>query len=164
MSSLTVPKRGSAAQALAALNAEDAPSNSNGQPSVHTDIRTEGYTEQKTNGSTDSRTAVPTEVNTDIHPPVKEAARTDTHPSTRKPARAATRPAANADGGDTFVDKAKARMTSREPLEGGAKTTLEYSPELSRRVKQYCLDKGKDMNGRVILTALLTTFLEEEGY
>lgn len=62
-----------------------------------------------------------------------------------------------------FLDRVREGIARKTAHPGGIKASVDISPELSLRVKRYCLDHG-NVPVRLVFVELLTAFLEEEGY
>jgi hypothetical protein len=54
-------------------------------------------------------------------------------------------------------------LTLRRLHSGGTKASVDMSPELSLRLKRYCLDHG-NVSSRQVMLELLIAFLDREGY
>lgn len=168
MAGLQMPKRGDGAAMLRDLRDEE-------RPPLETEPLTEEPAlesqEQPTNGHAPVLTEVRTYGSTDGSTEGSQDARTDASTEARKPARKATRTAgrqegrtpAAEDGPPDILDVVDAALTSREPLVGGVKATVDMSPELSTRAKRYLADH-RGQNTRQVVVALLDAFLSAKGY
>lgn len=54
-------------------------------------------------------------------------------------------------------------LLARRNHPGGIKASVDMSPELSLRVKRFCLDNGS-ISSRLLFLELVTAFLDQEGY
>lgn len=88
--------------------------------------------------------------------PKKAPARLIRHPS----APPASPPAALS--GD-FLARVDEALTSRAPLPGGVKATVDMAPALSARAKRYLADH-RGQSTRQVLIALFEAFLTAKGY
>ena len=98
------------------------------------------------------RTSVSTDASKDVS--------TDAPLPVRKAPRRELRPEA---GVDSFLEAVSAAIASREPLVGGVKTTVDMSPDLSKRAKRYLADH-RGQSTRQLLLALFEAFLSAKGY
>jgi hypothetical protein len=62
-----------------------------------------------------------------------------------------------------FLERVREGIARKTLHPGGIKASVDLSPELSLRVKRYCLEHG-NVPVRLVFIELLTAFLEEEGY
>lgn len=65
--------------------------------------------------------------------------------------------------GDSIEECVREALMQRRTHPGGTKASVDMSPELSRRLKQYCLDHG-DVSIRQLMIEIAVAFLEKEGY
>jgi len=171
----TAKKAGSLTFPTDPLAAMQELSNLDAQP-AETDLRTPVSTEARTDGSMELRDEARKPVSEEVSPHVSTEGSAEARQDARKPARApvlfpARKPAReegreNADPGVTetgLVAFVEERLTSREPLVGGVKATVDMSPELSSRAKRYLADH-RGQSTRQILIELFDAFLTVKGY
>ena len=171
----TAKKAGSLTFPTDQLAAMQELSNLDAQP-AETVLRTPVSTEARKDGSTDLREDARKPVSTEVSTHVSTEASTEAREDARKPVRAPVLPSArkparedgqgDADTGVTetgLVAFVEERLTSREPLMGGVKATVDMSPELSSRAKRYLADH-RGQSTRQILIELFDAFLTVKGY
>lgn len=93
---------------------------------------------------------------------VSTSAREDASKSVREEVSASVPAPASAEEKDLVV-RVREALAAKRTHTGGTKASVDMSPELSRRVKRYCLDKEVP-SSRVLMLELLTAFMDEEGY
>jgi hypothetical protein len=67
------------------------------------------------------------------------------------------------DASTGFLERVREALAQKKTHAGGVKTTVEMTPELNRRAKQYCLDHG-NLPVRQVFLELMAAFLDEEEY
>jgi hypothetical protein len=87
------------------------------------------------------------------------------HPSTEASAGAIERASAQsvASVPCEITGAVREALTLRRIHAGGTKASVDMSPELSLRLKRYCLDHGNP-SSRQVMIELLIAFLDREGY
>ena len=77
----------------------------------------------------------------------------------------AAEPAADPDAEQSaaLIARVHAMLAHKTLHPNGAKATVDMSPALFHRAKRYCLDHG-NVTLRQLFLALMTAFLDEEGY
>ena len=131
------------------------------------DLRAESLKEQKTpeaSADAEVRTSASPQVRKPVRTEVREEASTAVSTAVSTPAREDVRTAASADGSaDGLTQRIRDAVAAKRTHAGGVKTTVEMTPELSIRMKRYCLDHG-NVPARLVFLELAEAFLAEEGY
>ena len=117
-------------------------------PSALPQVRTSVSTDASKDVSTDASKDASKDASTDAPLPVRKAPRRELRPEA---------------GVDSFLEAVNAAIASREPLVGGVKTTVDMSPDLSKRAKRYLADH-RGQSTRQLLLALFEAFLSAKGY
>lgn len=100
-----------------------------------------------------------TSVSAEVRKPARDEASTDV----RKSASTAVRKAVSTASSEDFLTVVDTSLSSREPLLGGVKATVDMSPELSTRAKRYLADH-RGQSTRQVMIALFDAFLKAKGY
>ena len=106
------------------------------------------------------------QVSTQARPPASEQAREEASTGALAEASKEVSERARTRGREQIEDIATAvrdALRLRRIHAGGTKASVDMTPELSVRLKRYCLDHG-DVSGRQVMLELLIAFLEAEGY
>ena len=120
-------------------------------------------TEVRTYGSTEGSKPSLTDAGTEGRKPARKAPRTGGSKEARPQARKEGQEHAAEDTPPNILEVVEEALTSREPLVGGVKATVDMSPELSTRAKRYLADH-RGQNTRQVLIALFDAFLSAKGY
>ncbi|HXG24681.1 MAG TPA: hypothetical protein VNJ09_09020 [Chthonomonadales bacterium] len=101
----------------------------------------------------------------EAHPPEDAHLRISADAQVSKQASKHLRKQASKQANETtsFLSRVREGIARKAVHPGGIKASVDLSPELSLRVKRYCLDHG-NVPVRLVFIELLTAFLEEEGY
>ena len=116
-------------------------------------------TEVRESAGTDVIASVLPQVRTEVRKSASKAVRQEVSKQPRTPASTPVRNDASTD----LLERVREALAQKKTHAGGVKTTVEMTPELNRRAKQYCLDHG-NLPVRQVFLELMAAFLDEEGY
>lgn len=137
-------------------------------PSVREQARTDERNENAKTSDDQAPSPANPQIRNTASKEVRKQVSTSASPQARKQVSASASkeasPQASTDSStDALTQVLRDALASKRTHSGGVKTTVEMSPELSKRAKKYCLENDV-VSLRVLCLELLEGFLTEEGF